>query len=165
MRSNNQTVGGCMSTCGDNTAGNGCIEADSGKQPDAILSAHSYAFMVEQDWFQNNISNFGDIKDMDNVPMVLEWRLSLDKNSSSFTSYENFILNKILGFTLSSIPYTDNSLVVALQNHLNTTLLRDDDPTPYCNLFNATSPTNNLPMLQCFCPAGYDGNPFLVQPL
>ncbi|PRQ20240.1 putative protein kinase RLK-Pelle-WAK family [Rosa chinensis] len=189
MRSNNQTVGGCMSTCGDNTVGNGCIgtnccqtilpqylseistklqsesaEADSGKQPDAILSAHSYAFMVDQEWFQNNISYFGDIKDMDNVPVVLEWRLSLDKNSSSFTSYEKFIAKTYLGFTLSSIPYMGNSLFDSLQYFRNITLRQDDDPTPYCNLFNATSPTNNLPMLQCFCPAGYDGNPFLVQP-
>ncbi|XP_008229719.1 PREDICTED: wall-associated receptor kinase-like 1 [Prunus mume] len=99
-----RVVGGCMSTCDKSaeTAHNhGCIginccqttlpqnlsvieteiksesEESSTSGNDRMLAPYNYAFLVEHDWFQNNLSNFRDVKDMDSVPVVLEWSLSL----------------------------------------------------------------------------------------
>ncbi|PQM33795.1 wall-associated receptor kinase-like 1 [Prunus yedoensis var. nudiflora] len=100
-----RVVGGCMSTCdksaetGHNHGCNGinCCqttlpqnlsvietqiksesEESSTSGNDRMFAAYNYAFLVEQDWFRNNLSNFRDVKDMESVPVVLEWSLSLE---------------------------------------------------------------------------------------
>ncbi|ONI17838.1 hypothetical protein PRUPE_3G182200 [Prunus persica] len=145
-----RVVGGCMSTCDKSaeTAHNhGCIginccqttlpqylsvietqiksesEESSTSGNDRMLTRYNYAFLVEQDWFRNNLSNFRDVKDMDSVPVVLEWRLSLEN------------MNR----------FSQNSM-------------------PYCRVYNVTSSTYNRSRLQCFCPPGFQGSPYLLQP-
>ncbi|XP_021824849.1 wall-associated receptor kinase-like 22 [Prunus avium] len=38
-------------------------------------SSCNYAFLADRDWFANNSTNFSAIREMDNVPVVLEWSL------------------------------------------------------------------------------------------
>ncbi|XP_021811290.1 wall-associated receptor kinase-like 22 [Prunus avium] len=36
-----------------------------------------YAFLVDKFWFADNLTNFRDVKDMDSVPVVLDWMLNV----------------------------------------------------------------------------------------
>ncbi|PQP99329.1 wall-associated receptor kinase-like 1 [Prunus yedoensis var. nudiflora] len=166
-----RVVGGCMSTC-DKSAetghNHGCIginccqttlpkylsvietqiksesEESSTSGNDRMFAA--YAFLVDQDWFQNNLSNFRDVKDMESVPVVLEWSLSLENmNSSLIELFRRFITN-------TSEQSNFGLLMGFAQN------------SPYCRIHNVTSSTYNRSMLQCFCPPGFQGSPYLLQP-
>ncbi|CAL8138405.1 unnamed protein product [Prunus armeniaca] len=167
-----RVVGGCMSTCDKSaeTAHNhGCrginccqttlpqnlsvieteikseSEESSTSGNDRMLALYNYAFLVEHDWFQNNLSNFRDVKDMDSVPVVLEWSLSLaNMNSSLIKLFERFITNTSEGY-FSHLGFSQNSM-------------------PYCSIHNVTSSTYNQSRLQCFCPLGFQGSPYLLQP-
>lgn len=82
---------------------------------------------------------------MDSVPVVLEWSLSLAKmNSSLIELFKRFITNTSEWY-LSLIGFSQNSM-------------------PYCRIHNVTSSTYNQSRLQCFCPPGFQGSPYLLQP-
>ncbi|XP_021801791.1 wall-associated receptor kinase-like 1 [Prunus avium] len=100
VNSDNAIVAGCVSICQNNTNGDngncyegiGCcissqyayelmtnfsieISSNSSKMSDPMGDC-KYAFLVEEDWFANNLTNFQDLKDMGSVPVVLDWMLN-----------------------------------------------------------------------------------------
>ncbi|ONI17844.1 hypothetical protein PRUPE_3G182800 [Prunus persica] len=102
-----------------------------------------YAFLVDQDWFVNNLSSYRAIQGMDSVPVVLDWKISLD--NTSLRSFKGFI-----GTEPDYYDFERNYII---------------DSTPYCEIYNSTtSSTYNQSSLHCFCPAGFEGNPYLLHP-
>ncbi|CAL8138423.1 unnamed protein product [Prunus armeniaca] len=102
-----------------------------------------YAFVVDQDWFVNNLSSYRAIQGMDSVPVVLDWKISLD--NTSLRSFKGFI-----GTEPDYYDFERNYII---------------DSTPYCEIYNATtSSTYNKSSLHCSCPAGFEGNPYLLHP-
>ncbi|XP_004306299.1 PREDICTED: wall-associated receptor kinase-like 1-like [Fragaria vesca subsp. vesca] len=164
-------IGGCMSTCDDHTTascvGINCCQvilppyltaiATEIIQYEDISTGHNYAFLIEQEWFLNNFSSFRAIHNVKSVPVVLDWSFVLENNSSLFKTFERFIAN--------TYPI---SLDVSASFHINWAALASMDEhgsTPYCRKYDATtSSANNMSMLQCSCPAGFQGNPYLLQP-
>ncbi|KAI5339828.1 hypothetical protein L3X38_019100 [Prunus dulcis] len=169
-------VGGCMSTCDTDhfrRKNYGCIginccqttlpsdlsvitielqpESEMGtrmqKRTGTRMDDYNYAFIVDQEWFENNL----DVKDKGSVPVVLEWSLRLDNmNSSSAKLYEELIV---------STP----------KNNLRNPLVSFGgwDPIPYCTKYdpkNFMQFFDNQSRLYCFCPPGFEGNPYLLQP-
>ncbi|PQP92011.1 wall-associated receptor kinase-like 3 [Prunus yedoensis var. nudiflora] len=100
-------------------------------------TCNNYAFLVDQEWFRNNFmaSNFSVIKDMDSVPVVLDWSLGLDNTSSR-------LFQRFIG-----------------QHHSGVY----EDPTPSCKIQNVTS-NSTRQRLVCSCPSGFEGNPYLREP-
>ncbi|XP_034217327.1 wall-associated receptor kinase-like 5 [Prunus dulcis] len=102
MNSDHETVAGCGSICHNNTDGDydNCYEGIGCCQDtlprNKLTSAFSieitsnpmgdckYAFLVETDWFANNLTNFRDVKDMDSVPVVLDWILNVHDYGERF---------------------------------------------------------------------------------
>ena len=76
-----------------------------------------------------------DLKKMDSVPVVLDWSLSFDNTTSLIKFYAGF----------SAEPRKNQTT-----------------PTSWFNNPNVTS--NNRPTVECYCPHGFEGNPFLLQP-
>ncbi|PQP93147.1 wall-associated receptor kinase-like 6 [Prunus yedoensis var. nudiflora] len=162
MTSDENVVRGCSSTCDDQstdsatyrcgTIGTNCCQTTIPpnisvftteiQQRDQIDGCN-YAFLVDQDWFLNNLSSYRAIQGMDRVPVVLEWNISLDN-----TSHKAFE-----GFIGTEPDYFD------FEGNFN------NDSTPYCEIYNATtSSTYNQSSVHCFCPRGFQGNPYLLQP-
>ena len=161
-------VGGCMSTC-ETAHNNVCIginccqtklprhlsvidvdikpaSEESTINGKGQVLADSYAFLVQQDWFLKNLSNFRDIKDMNSVPVVLEWSISVDDMTSlSVKLYKEHV-------NASMIPQIEFPQI------------GERDSTPYCITDNVTSSAYNRSKLQCFCPPGFEGSPYLLQP-
>ncbi|BFG31208.1 hypothetical protein CerSpe_174820 [Prunus speciosa] len=44
-----------------------------------------YAFLVDKFWFGDNLTNFRDVKDMDSVPVVLDWMLNVHDYGERFS--------------------------------------------------------------------------------
>ncbi|CAL8138397.1 unnamed protein product [Prunus armeniaca] len=177
VMSDETVVGGCMSTCDKDhfrRENYGCIGINCCQttlpsnlsvitielQPESEMGMrmqtrtgtrmddYNYAFIVDQEWFENN----SDVKDKGSVPVVLEWSLSLDNmNSSSAKLYEEFI---------------GNTTEKNLRNPLKS--FEGSDPTPYCTTYEPKyfmqSTYDNQSRLQCFCPFGFEGSPYLLQP-
>ncbi|PQM33796.1 wall-associated receptor kinase-like 1 [Prunus yedoensis var. nudiflora] len=161
MRSDENVVHGCNSTCDDQstdatyrcgTFGTNCCQSTIPpnisvftteiQQRDQIDGCN-YAFLVDQDWFLNNLSSYRAIQGMDSVPVVLDWNISLDNTS----------LRSFDGFIGTEPDYFD------FEGNFN------NDSTPYCEIYNATtSSTYNQSSVHCFCPRGFQGNPYLLQP-
>ncbi|PQM33798.1 hypothetical protein Pyn_08556 [Prunus yedoensis var. nudiflora] len=153
MRSNVNFFLGCNSTCDDQstdsatyrcgTIGTNCCQTTIPLNisvftteilPRDQIDGCNYAFLVDQDWFLNNLSSYRAIQGMDRVPVVLEWNISLD--NTSHKEFEGFIGRKVR-------PYYANKA--------------NNDSTPYCKIYNRSS-------VHCFCPRGFQGNPYLLQP-
>ncbi|XP_021800621.1 wall-associated receptor kinase-like 1 [Prunus avium] len=115
VRSDENVVGGCMSTCDKNyhsrrnygciginccqttfpayltaitvelqaeyeeaTGGNDHMGMGTGTRTGMGMDGYNYAFIIEQEEFENTFSNFTYFQDKGSVPVVLEWSLSLD---------------------------------------------------------------------------------------
>ncbi|ONI17843.1 hypothetical protein PRUPE_3G182700 [Prunus persica] len=161
MRSDENVFHGCNSTCDDQstdsatyrcgTIGNNCCQTTippnigvftTEIQPRDQLEGCNYAFLVDQDWFLKNLSSYRAIQGMDSVPVVLEWNISLD--NTSHKAFEGFIRRSV-GVYDRRYNYNDS--------------------TPYCEIYNATtSSTYNQSSVHCFCPGGFQGNPYLLHP-
>ncbi|KAH0983806.1 hypothetical protein GBA52_010983 [Prunus armeniaca] len=129
VSSEKYVVGGCRSICeGTSISPEDCeigvnccqtsipphlsvINTDIEDDSRARACKDIYAFLVDQDWFRNNFmaSNFSVLKDMDSVPVVLDWSL----DNTSFPLFQRFIRQ------YGSRGY--------------------HDPTPSCKILNATS--------------------------
>ncbi|XP_020415644.1 wall-associated receptor kinase-like 6 [Prunus persica] len=158
MRSDENVVHGCSSTCDDQstdsathrcgTIGTNCCQTTippnisvftTEIQPRDQIDGCNYAFLVDQDWFLKNLSSYRAIQGMDSVPVVLEWNISLD--NTSHKAFEGFIGRRVGVYDFNN------------------------DSTPYCEIYNATtSSTYNQSSVHCFCPGGFQGNPYLLQP-
>ncbi|KAI5339833.1 hypothetical protein L3X38_019105 [Prunus dulcis] len=161
MRSDENVVHGCNSTCDDQstdsatyrcgTIGTNCCQTTippnisvftTEIQPRDQIDGCNYAFLVDQDWFLKNLSSYRAIQGMDSVPVVLEWNISLD--NTSHKAFEGFIGRRV-GVYDGRYYYNDS--------------------TPYCEIYNATtSSTYNQSSVHCFCPRGFQGNSYLLQP-
>ncbi|XP_016648974.1 PREDICTED: wall-associated receptor kinase-like 6 [Prunus mume] len=160
MRSDENVVQGCNSTCDDQstdsaayrcgTSGTNCCQTTippnisvftAEIQPRDQIDGCNYAFLVDQDWFLKNLSSYRAIQGMDSVPVVLEWNISLD--NTSHKAFEGFIGRKVR-------QYDGNNF--------------NNDSTPYCEIYNATTSTYNQSSVHCFCPGGFQGNPYLLHP-
>ncbi|CAL8156131.1 unnamed protein product [Prunus armeniaca] len=110
LSSDHGTVAGCESTCRNNTdffngCNNGCcqdtlviygltsggftIEIQSNSSTSYPMDDCKYAFLVERNWFESNLSNlnlpnFRLVKDMDRVPVVLDWILNVHDYGERF---------------------------------------------------------------------------------
>ncbi|ONI06291.1 hypothetical protein PRUPE_5G051200 [Prunus persica] len=106
MRSDHGPVAGCGSICQNNAdgdydncnEGNGCcqgtlltyeltnlsieIPSNSSTKSDPMGDC-KYAFLVDHNWFANNLT-FRDVKDMDSVPVVLDWMLNVHDYGERF---------------------------------------------------------------------------------
>ncbi|CAL9013293.1 unnamed protein product [Prunus brigantina] len=161
MRTDENVFHGCNSTCDDQstdsatyrcgTIGNNCCQTTippnvgvftTEIQPRDQLDGCNYAFLVDQHWFLKNLSSYRAIQGMDSVPVVLEWKISLD--NTSHKAFEGFIGRKVR-------QYDGNNF--------------NNDSTPYCEIYNATtSSTYKQSSVHCFCPGGFQGNPYLLHP-
>ncbi|CAB4304446.1 unnamed protein product [Prunus armeniaca] len=130
VSSEKYVVGGCRSICeGTSISPEDCeigvnccqtsipphlsvISTDTEDDSRARACKDIYAFLVDQEWFRNNFtaSNFSVLKDMDSVPVVLDWSLGLE--NTSVTVFHRFT---------GQFPRAY------------------DDPKPYCEKLNATS--------------------------
>ncbi|ONI06293.1 hypothetical protein PRUPE_5G051400 [Prunus persica] len=118
VSSDHETVAGCQSICRNTTGDdyNNCYE----------------------DWFENNLTNFQDLKDMGSVPVVLDWISNVHNYGERFS--ERFRENPDL---------TGNQ------------------STPFCtNISTSSSDLTryNRTRMICACPPGLEGNPYLLQP-
>ncbi|PQQ04402.1 wall-associated receptor kinase-like 1 isoform X2 [Prunus yedoensis var. nudiflora] len=155
MRSDHGPVASCGSICQNNTDGdngncfdsNGCCQGNLQTSiefphfsideiPSNVSTSDAkgdckYAFLVDYYWFKNNLT-----KDMDSVPVVLDWMLNVDKYREIFSE----------GFREKSDPNRNQS-------------------TPFCtsNISDWTTRYNPKALI-CTCPSGTDGNPYLLQP-
>ncbi|PQP99319.1 hypothetical protein Pyn_18494 [Prunus yedoensis var. nudiflora] len=151
ITSDENVVHGCSSTCDDQstdsatyrcgTFGTNCCQSTippnisvftTEIQQRDQLDGCNYAFLVDQDWFLNNLSSYRAIQGMDRVPVVLEWNISLD--NTSHKAFEGFIGRQVDQYD---------------GNYFN------NDSIPYCEIYNATtSSTYNQSSVHCFCPGG-----------
>ncbi|BBN67860.1 wall associated kinase-like 1, partial [Prunus dulcis] len=108
VTSDHGTIVGCRSICQNTTGGdfgncyedNGCcqntlgtheysssltieISSNSSKMSDPMGDC-KYAFLVDKDWFENNLTSFQDLKDMGSVPVVLDWMLNVHDYGERF---------------------------------------------------------------------------------
>ncbi|KAI5327875.1 hypothetical protein L3X38_027271 [Prunus dulcis] len=156
MRSDHGPVAGCGSICRNNTGGdfstcykgidccedrlpsyeltNFSIEIPSNSSTSDPMGDCKYAFLVDYS-FKNNLTNFQDVKDMDSVPVVLDWMLNVYDYGERFSE----------GFREKPD-------------------LTGNQSTPFCtsNISNSTSQYNRN-MMTCICPPGTEGNPYLLQ--
>ncbi|KAB2613338.1 wall-associated receptor kinase-like 1 [Pyrus ussuriensis x Pyrus communis] len=98
---------------------------------------NDYAFLVDKNWFWSiaSVSNFSVNEFQENVPVVLRWSLNFDHTSDK-------LFHRFIGRNESRA---------------------DNDPMPCCTKLNATPPYDQ-PRLQCSCPRGFEGNPYLGDP-
>ncbi|XP_008229710.2 PREDICTED: wall-associated receptor kinase-like 22 [Prunus mume] len=96
-------------------------------------SSCHYAFLADRDWFGNNSTNFSAIREMDYVPVMLEWSLF----HSTTDVYGTFFKPN---FTIGS----------------------SGPGRAYCLSYNDSSSINESSRLECSCPGGYKGNPYLL---
>ncbi|VVA40727.1 PREDICTED: wall-associated, partial [Prunus dulcis] len=124
MNSDHETVAGCGSICHNNTDGDydNCYEGIGCCQDtlprNKLTSAFSieitsnpmgdckYAFLVETDWFANNLTNFRDVKDMDSVPVVLDWILNVHDYGERFREKPDLTGNQSIPFCTSNYDFT-----------------------------------------------------------
>ncbi|KAM5559807.1 wall-associated receptor kinase-like 1 [Rosa sericea] len=97
-----------------------------------------YAFLVDQQWFDEHKSDFRAIKGRDVVPVKLDWILSLEKNRSLIKSIE--ALNEVDGRR------------------------NPNDSTPTCSQYSFLENITWSDLYDCRCPPGYEGNPYLLLP-
>ncbi|XP_021800754.1 wall-associated receptor kinase-like 1 [Prunus avium] len=97
-------------------------------------TCNNYAFLVDQVWFRNNFTASDFSHNNDSVPVVLVWSLGVD--NTSVAVFHRFMSNDSRAY---------------------------DDPKPYCKILNATS-TYTRQRLVCYCPPGFEGNPYLRNP-
>ncbi|PQM33793.1 wall-associated receptor kinase-like 1 isoform X1 [Prunus yedoensis var. nudiflora] len=92
-----------------------------------------------REWFDNTSSRA--VQAMEKVPVVLEWALQFDNNVTDllFTNYIHGERNRS----------------------------RRHDPTPYCEVDETStysfSPRHMAASFYCYCPEGFQGNPYLRQ--
>ncbi|CAB4309820.1 unnamed protein product [Prunus armeniaca] len=97
-----------------------------------------YAFLVETDWFEYNLTNFQDLKYMGSVPVVLDWILNVHDYGERFS-----------------------------QRFREKPDLTDNQSTPLCTNISTSSydlTRYNRTRMICACPPGLEGNPYLLQP-
>ncbi|ONI17821.1 hypothetical protein PRUPE_3G180700, partial [Prunus persica] len=95
-------------------------------------SSCHYAFLADSDWFGNNSPNFSAIREMDYVPVMLEWSLF----HSTTDVYGTFF---------------EPNLTTIYGSH-----------QPYCRSYYDSSSINESSRLECSCRRGYKGNPYLL---
>ncbi|KAL5573813.1 hypothetical protein UlMin_023410 [Ulmus minor] len=91
-----------------------------------------YAFLVDRDWFDGRSTKFSDIREMEAVPVVLEWSLY------SWTVEE---FREALNTTRNDPGWIYS--------------------TSYCETDDISSVNNQSSKLQCFCKPGFEGNPYV----
>lgn len=100
-------------------------------------SCDDYAFLVDKDWFENS-SSARAVKRRRHVPVVLEWNII--NSTSSLALFGSYVRNSSL------YPY----------------YYYNYQGTPYC-LGPTALDYNNRSTLSCYCPEGFEGNPYLLQ--
>ncbi|VVA36317.1 PREDICTED: wall-associated [Prunus dulcis] len=99
-----------------------------------------YAFLVDKDWFERSSSAHA-VKSRRHVPVVLEWNII--NSTSSFALFGSYV-------TENFDPYYYNNY-----NYYNDTV------ASFCNIYTLDS--NNRSTLSCYCPYGFEGNPYLLE--
>ncbi|KAI5339826.1 hypothetical protein L3X38_019098 [Prunus dulcis] len=95
-----------------------------------------YAFLVDKHWFERS-SSARAVKSRRHVPVVLEWNII--NSTSSLALFGSYVSNS------SFDPYYYNY-----------------EGRPYC-LGSPALDYNNRSTLSCYCPDGFEGNPYLRQ--
>ncbi|XP_008229609.1 PREDICTED: wall-associated receptor kinase-like 1 [Prunus mume] len=102
-------------------------------------SCDDYAFLVDKDWFERSSSAHA-IKSRRHVPVVLEWNII--NYTSSLAIFGSYVTN------YSFDPYYYYNF--------------NYQGTPYC-LGSTALDYNNRSTLSCYCPDGFEGNPYLLE--
>ncbi|KAK9928072.1 hypothetical protein M0R45_025226 [Rubus argutus] len=124
---------------------NSSIHTQARKSP--MADCDDYAFLVDQEWFENiSVNDFRAVKKMDSVPVVLDWSLSFDNTTS--------LIKLFAGLSAKTIFERFSTEPSRNLNHTTTT----------CWFNNPNMTYNNRPTVECYCPHGFQGNPFLLQP-
>ncbi|KAL5570851.1 hypothetical protein UlMin_020448 [Ulmus minor] len=143
-----KTIGACMSICdpssGAETSCNGmnCCQTTippnlklfSTEFDDKMIRGGNcmYAFLVDRDWFDGRSKKFADIREMETVPVVLDWSLY------SWTVEE---FRDALNTTRNGPSWVHS--------------------TSYCEIGDISSVNNQSGKLQCICKGGFEGNPYV----
>ncbi|CAL2248917.1 unnamed protein product [Prunus armeniaca] len=98
-----------------------------------------YAFLVDKDWFERS-SSAEAVKSRSHVPVVLEWNII--NSTSSFALFGSYVTKNDYYYNYSDYNY--NYTVASL-----------------CNIYTLDS--NNRSALYCYCPDGFEGNPYLLE--
>ncbi|VVA29209.1 PREDICTED: wall-associated [Prunus dulcis] len=93
---------------------------------------YPFGIGTDRDWFGNNSPNFSAIREMDYVPVMLEWSLF----HSTTDVYGTFF---------------EPNLTTIYGSH-----------QPYCRSYYDSSSINESSRLECSCRRGYKGNPYLL---
>ncbi|XP_020415642.1 wall-associated receptor kinase-like 1 [Prunus persica] len=169
VRSDENVVGGCMSTCDKNyhSRGNyGCIGINCCQ---TTLPAYLTAITIELQ-AENEEATGGN----DHMGMGTGTRTGMgmdDYNYAFMVDRDWFEIN----FSNFTFVKDKGSVPVVLEwrfivntsiSHMWNFLFRD--PTPYCRTYDANHFMKfnhyNHSELKCFCPPGFEGSPYLLQP-
>ncbi|VVA41151.1 PREDICTED: wall-associated, partial [Prunus dulcis] len=95
-----------------------------------------YAFLVDKDWFESERSSSAHaVKSRSHVPVVLEWNII--NSTSSLALFGSYVSNS------SFDPFNYQG-------------------RPYC-LGSPALDYNNRSTLSCYCPDGFEGNPYFLE--
>ncbi|CAL8138387.1 unnamed protein product [Prunus armeniaca] len=97
-----------------------------------------YAFLVDKDWFERS-SSAEAVKSRSHVPVVLEWNII--NSTSSFALFGSYVTENFDLYYNNTNYYYYNYTVAS-----------------FCTL-----DSNNRSTLSCYCPEGFEGNPYLLQ--
>ncbi|BBG96516.1 wall associated kinase-like 4 [Prunus dulcis] len=107
-----------------------------------IADCDDYAFLVDKDWFESERSSSAHaIKSRSHVPVMLEWNII--NSTSSFALFGNYVTENFDPYYYNN--YTYYNYMVA----------------PFCDIYTLDS--NNRSTLSCYCPDGFEGNPYLLE--
>ncbi|KAI5339823.1 hypothetical protein L3X38_019095 [Prunus dulcis] len=155
MESAADVVGGCKSVCNNRKStscdiGINCCQTTIppyltmmsafilNRGENQTADCGDYAFLVDKDWFERSSSAHA-VKSRRHVPVVLEWNII--NSTSSFALFGSYVTENFDPYYYDYYNYQGR---------------------PYC-LGSPALDYNNRSTLSCYCPDGFEGNPYLLK--
>ena len=169
--SDGATIAGCLSICGGGGGacmalnkscnGMGCCQTTIPSSLTAFNTTFraidgsddhrqcKYAFLADQDWFESRTTYISSVRKKSDVPVVLEWELRNSTSEVFGTNVKTNISERDEYFSPGYFWDEDRDDTVGYVNSS-------------CRSFvTPSSAAENRSRLECRCPEGYSGNPYL----